>query len=217
MARLTRLRWGAAPAPPDNHAARERLIDAATECFMRYGVVKTTVEDVAASANVSRATVYRYFSGREELILGVLMRSGGRFLEELSHLVDDADDLGKGIVDGVLHTMGAIRRDTSLALLFAPEAVGLTTSVAGASDALFALTTQFLHPRFEAAKAEGTLRAGLDLDDAAEWTVRTILSLVTVAGPRERTVEELRAFLETYLVPALVVTPTQRGGERAAG
>src|SRR3546814_653757 len=101
---MARLRWGT-DAPFDTDAARERLINAAEACFLRYGVMKTTVEDVAAHANVSRATVYRYFAGRDELILGVLLRDGGRFLEALGQRLDAAEDLEQAIIDGVVYTL----------------------------------------------------------------------------------------------------------------
>jgi AcrR family transcriptional regulator len=169
--------------------------------------MKTTVEDVAAFANVSRATVYRYFAGRDELILGVLLRDGGRFLEMLGQRLDDAEHLEDAIIDGVLYTLAAVRQDENLALLFAPETAGLTTSIAGASDALFGMTARFLRPYFEKGLADGTLRIGLDLDEAAEWTLRAILTLITVEGPRKRTEAQLRRFVQTYLVPALIATP----------
>ena len=43
--------------PVTTDATRERIIDAAEECFGRFGVAKTTVEDIAAAAKLSRATV----------------------------------------------------------------------------------------------------------------------------------------------------------------
>lgn len=207
---MARLRWGT-QAPFDTDAARERLLDAAEASFVRYGVMKTTIEDVAAFANVSRATVYRYFAGRDELILGVLVRDGGRFLEVLGRRLDLAPDLETAIVEGVLQTVAAVELDENLGLLFAPGTVGLTTSIAGAADALFGMTARFLRPYFEKGRAEGTLRAGLDLDEAAEWTLRTILTLITVEGPRKRTEADLRGFLQTYLVPALITTPRHPG------
>lgn len=204
---MARLRWGE-EAPTDTDAARERLIDAAEMCFHKYGVMKTTVEDVAAIAKVSRATVYRYFAGRDELILGVLLREGARFLDRLGSRIDAAQNIEDAVLLGVLYTLKAIRADENLALLFAPEVAGVTTSIAGASEALFTLTADFLLPYFEAAQVAGTLRPTIDLDDAAEWTLRTILSLVTVDGPRKRTEPQLREFLQSFLLPALIVAPT---------
>ena len=203
---MAKLRWGT-EAPHDTTAARERLIDAAEACFQRYGVGKTTVEDVATAAKVSRATVYRYFADRDELILGVLLREASRFLEGLAAEIDRQSDFERALVNGVLFTVDAVRSDPNLALLFAPDAIGITTSVAGASEAMFALTTAFLRPFFVAARDDGQLRADIDLDDAAEWTVRTVLSLLAVHGPVERTATGQRQFLSTFLAPALVCTP----------
>ena len=70
---MSQLRWGDA-VPSDTAAARERLVDAAETCIDRFGLAKTTVEDVAREAAVSRATIYRYFANRDELVLAVLLR-----------------------------------------------------------------------------------------------------------------------------------------------
>lgn len=203
------LRWGT-EAPPDASAARERIIDAAEACFQRFGVAKTTVEDVATRANVSRATVYRYFDGRDDIILGVLLRQGSRFLDRLEHRLATEPDLRSAILAGVIYTIKAVRADDVLAMLFSSESAGLTGTVAGTSDALFRTTADFLRPQFERARRVGDLRPDVDIDDAAEWTLRVILSLLTVSGPRTRTEDELRAYLDTFLIPSLVTD--RRGG-----
>lgn len=203
---MSQLRWGE-DTPADPSDARRRLLDAAEACFARYGVAKTTVEDVAATAKVSRATVYRYFSDRDELLLGVLIRDANRFRAKLDKRVRRVDDFAASIVDGVVYTIAAVRSDPRLAMLFTPEAAGITTSIAGASDVLFAQTAEYLRPRLEAARAAGHLRRGLDLDDAAEWILRTTLSLLTVEGPVRRSEPAIRRYLLTFLVPALVTAP----------
>ena len=80
-------RWGADTRMGVDDAVR-RLIDAAESCFDHYGVAKTSVEDIADEAKVSRATVYRYFAGgRDEQLDGIgadvdgseLFHSGGIF------------------------------------------------------------------------------------------------------------------------------------------
>lgn len=199
---MARLRWGE-EVPTTTESARERLIDAAEECFERYGVSKTTVEDVAKAANVSRATVYRYFDGRDSLILGVLEREGGRFMKRLDKRILREPDLATAVVEGVLFTVKAVRADPRLALLFAPEAVGLTVNVPGATEAMFKLATAFLRPWLESAREAGQLRPGVAVDDVAEWIVRAVLSLLTTRL-RSRSLAEERRFLETFLIPPIV-------------
>lgn len=200
---VPKLRWGS-EAPTDSDEARERLIDAAEACFERYGVMKTTIEDVAATARVSRATVYRYFEGRDELLLGVLVREGKRFLDRLANIFINEPNFGVALVEGTIFTIAAIREDDKLALLFTPDAAGTTGSVAGSSEAIFALTADFMRPFIKAAAASGQLRSGLDVNEISEWTLRTVLSFLMVKGPTERDEFAVRQYLKTYLLPAVV-------------
>lgn len=204
MARTLRDSWRR-DAPTSVEAARDRLVDAAEACFTRFGVAKTTLEDIASEAGVSRATVYRYFEGgRDEIILGVVLREGQQFLESLRRRVQREDTLGDAIVEGVLYTVAAVRKNEHLALLFAPEVAGHTTSIAGASTALYELTGDFLQPIFEEAREAGQLREGVVAEDAAEFVLRMILSLLSVAGPRKRSQAKEREFLRTYCAGAVV-------------
>lgn len=188
-------------------SARTRLIDAAEECFQRYGVAKTTVEDVAKTANVSRATVYRYFDGRDALILGVLEREGGRFMKRVEHRLGRQPDIASAIVEGVLFTVKSVKGDPHLALLFAPEAVGLTINVPGATEMMFKIATSFLRPMLDAADEAGQLRPGLTIDEVAEWILRAVLSLLTTEPPVRRSAADQRRFLKTFLVPSIVDGP----------
>lgn len=186
--------------------ARDRLIDAAEACFSRFGVSKTTLEDIASQAGVSRATVYRYFEGgRDEIILGVVLREAGVFLDALQRRVERESNLADAIVEGIVYTMASVRKNEHLALLFAPEVAGQTTSIAGASTALFELTTDFLRPIFEQAQQQGQLRDGVVAEDAAEFVLRTILSLLSVEGPRRRSDAKQRQFLRTFCAGAIVL------------
>ena len=45
-----------------------RVITAAYACFERFGISKTTVEDIARGAKLSRQTIYRYFSGKDDIL-----------------------------------------------------------------------------------------------------------------------------------------------------
>lgn len=53
---------------------REAALDAAEVLFRRYGYRKTTVEDIAAEAGMSRATIYLHFRGKEEIALAWVAR-----------------------------------------------------------------------------------------------------------------------------------------------
>ena len=114
------LRWGAA-APNDPDIARDRLLDAAEACFERSGISKTTVEDVAKQASVSRATVYRYFAGRDAVVSGVILRATERYLRRVRGRVEAQPNLGSAILEFVEVTIRAAHRDETIALLFTSD------------------------------------------------------------------------------------------------
>lgn len=53
-------------------ATRRAIVRAARACFLSSGVAKTTFDDIAKRAGVSRATVYLYFSSKKDLLLIML-------------------------------------------------------------------------------------------------------------------------------------------------
>jgi AcrR family transcriptional regulator len=46
----------------------EKILEAAIRTFLRYGARKTSMNDIAKAAGVSRQTLYDLFGGKEELI-----------------------------------------------------------------------------------------------------------------------------------------------------
>jgi len=50
---------------------RRRILEAAGRCFAEDGFAKTTVEGIARAASVSKALVYTYYHGKEELLAAV--------------------------------------------------------------------------------------------------------------------------------------------------
>ncbi|MEU0137182.1 TetR/AcrR family transcriptional regulator [Streptomyces sp. NPDC006296] len=53
-------------------AARARLLDTATRIFYAEGIHAVGVDRIIGEAQVTRATLYRHFAGKEELVLAYL-------------------------------------------------------------------------------------------------------------------------------------------------
>lgn len=58
----------------DAPSARERLIDTSYELFTRRGICDVGVDEVVAKAGVAKATLYRHFSSKEDLVLAFMDR-----------------------------------------------------------------------------------------------------------------------------------------------
>jgi AcrR family transcriptional regulator len=55
-------------------SARERILSAAYELFSRRGIRAVGTDEVIERAGVARATLYRHFATKDELVLAVLQR-----------------------------------------------------------------------------------------------------------------------------------------------
>lgn len=64
------------------------LLDAARDVVMRFGYRKTTLEDIADQAGVSRATLYYYFPNKEEVFRALIAREIESFQQILAEAVD---------------------------------------------------------------------------------------------------------------------------------
>jgi AcrR family transcriptional regulator len=67
-------------------ARRRQILDAAALCFARNGFHATSMQDVLKEADLSAGAVYRYFSGKEELIAAII----GEVLGEVRGAFEEA-------------------------------------------------------------------------------------------------------------------------------
>src|ERR1700737_1793114 len=91
-----------AVAPTEQNTAEARVIDATLRCIARFGVGKTTLDDVAGEAGCSRATVYRLFpGGKDRLLEAVVVHETARFATGLTDALSGICDVEELIVAGV--------------------------------------------------------------------------------------------------------------------
>ncbi len=77
---------------PDDARARKRLriLEAATELFVSQGYRKTSVDEVARAAGVSKGTVYLYFKGKTDLLVFAIGLEKWRHKDVLAAVFDPA-------------------------------------------------------------------------------------------------------------------------------
>lgn len=66
--------WSFAAISPAT--ARERILSAATRLFCNHGFAATGIDAVVAEAGTAKATLYKHFTSKEELIAAVLEAEG---------------------------------------------------------------------------------------------------------------------------------------------
>ena len=197
-------------------AATERWLDAAESCYTRFGPAKTTVEDVAQAAGVSRATLYRHFKSRDDLLVAVIVREAARLAAEAEIHLRRFDDVGAWIVEGMLLCLREIPRRPLLAMLFAPEEVGVASRLVLTSERLLEIGADILRPMFEPARRRGLLRESVEIEALIEWVLRILMSYLTVPSRRAGTDAELRHLLRVMILPAVLESSAARPNSETA-
>lgn len=73
--------------PPERKTARQRLLDAADELFYAHGVHVVGVDRIAERAGVTKATLYRIFGSKENLVRAYLEEHLRRRQESVGAIV----------------------------------------------------------------------------------------------------------------------------------
>lgn len=195
-------------AAPDDLAPR--VLDATMTCLARFGVAKTTIDDVAREAGCSRATVYRYFANRPALVAAAVDRD----LDELSARVLAAGEREDDLTDAVTAMFVAAARyltshePLQRALEHEPGIVLPALSFEG-GDHLFAEAGRRFAPAL--ARFVPPDRASR----AAEWCTRVLLAyLHPDRAPFAMTDESrVRELVARHVVPALRPAPSLRSNQ----
>ena len=171
------------PSDPD-----PRLIAAALDCFLSFGVRKTSLTDVADRAGVSRATAYRTFHDKNGLVKAVAEAEVGRFLLRLDEAVTWEAPLADALAQAITFTLRYLSDHAVLQRLIASEPEQLTDVVVprpGEPSLVRALLPAVVE-RFVRTHHD-VLR--VPVDQAAEWLLRMAISMLlspdtTLPDPR---------------------------------
>lgn len=97
----------------------DQILKAAISVFSRYGVAKTTMNDIAAEAGVARQTVYNAFPGKTEILRAAVGQAMDEALDAIKAAWSDTDDLGERIdiyfAAGPIKWFDAVRATPELA------------------------------------------------------------------------------------------------------
>jgi AcrR family transcriptional regulator len=190
-------------ATDDRLAVQEqRIVDAALRCIARWGVAKTTLDDVAREASCSRATVYRLFPGGKDAVLEATVRAEvARFYAGLAERLDGAgDDLEDLLVAGAVFTSREIAGNRALQFVLAHEPGMILPLIAfNRMDRVLRAVSEFAAPYLEPhVGAEEAPRL-------AEWVARIVLSYML--SPAEavdvRDEDSVRRLVRTFVFPGL--------------
>ena len=172
-----------ASAAPDPLSLCDRLLAATYQCVMRFGLGKTTIEDVVKESGLSRATIYRQFpGGRDELLLETVGWELANYFNALADHVRDAPDLEQLFEQGLVFAHRSVTEHLVLRKILDTEPERLLPLLTVESAKTLPFIADFLHPYLLREAEQGRLRPDVEIDRAAEYLARAILSLINAPG-----------------------------------
>lgn len=192
----------------EGDASRIRLLEAARDEFSRIGVARTTLDDIAKLANLSRVTIYRKFRTKDELVDAVIFREFQSYLDDFGAQMSRGHSAADRLVIGFVSSIRTFATNPLIGYLLANEPAILVDSITEGGNMLAAIS-QFVAHQLRVERNAGNIADSIDVELTAEILVRLSASFLTAPSQLIDTTDEkhLETIARTYLVPMLGPAP----------
>lgn len=178
------------------------IADGFMSCVARWGVGKTTVEDIAREAGVSRATVYRHFPGGKNAIAATAWSLDvSEFISAVTERILDARDLEDALVLGMTTVAEHFGRHPALNFMRVHEPAEFERLVSfERMDTILLASGTSMAPLLE--RFLDSTRAF----DASLWIARILVSYLSEPARYVDlgTERDVRRFVRTFVLPGVM-------------
>ena len=165
-----------APAAGED-AVADRIAAAALEQFAEFGLRRSTMEDIARRAGVSKMTVFRRFTSKQGLVEDVIARELRRGLAEIDRRWGAGSTIQERLVEGFGFAVSFVRGHPLFDKLLRAEPDMLLPLLTVDGAPVLALYRTLIAERLQA-EIDAGRAAPADVDQAAEVIARLGISLV---------------------------------------
>ncbi len=180
----------------------ERILDAALAEFTDYGLRRSSVDDIRRRAGVNRATVYRRFGSKNDLVEATFQRWILGLLVDTAAAVSDRPTVRERLVEGFVRSVLIVRTDALVGRLLTSEPETFVPYLTTAGSPILRTCREFLAGQCRELQSRGQA-PHVDADAAAEIALRLAQSVVLTPDSYFGLADEaaLRAFADRYVGP----------------
>lgn len=177
-----------------------QILDAAVITFQNLGIRRTTMDDIARAARLGRATLYRRFPQKSDLVEAALLHELRRFLAGLDRTVASAPTVRERLVEAFVAGASGVRAHPLLSRLLATEPNDVLPYLTLDGGPIIAIARAYLAEQIREGVDTGEISV-VDPDRTAEILTRIAHSMaLTPAGLLPATDDEpTRAFVRIQL------------------
>ena len=166
------------PPAAERDATTDAIIAAAYDQFASLGIRRSTMEDVAKRAGVSRITVYRRFADKEKLMTAVVLREAERFFGTFRDAVARHANIEDQMAEGLIVLLRFTRTHELFGRLLETEPETVLPHLTSRGMPLVEAARTFLAAQLERGKKTGHIAEGVPSTIVAEVCVRLAHSLM---------------------------------------
>ncbi len=172
----------------------DRLVRAADLALQRDGVESVSIDAIAASVGVSRATAFRHLGKRDEMVVTVALSRSRRFIAECRELMCSQVGAFAQLEAAFVYLVRELSNDPIIRELFS-----LRTSDDLGPDA-YEMAVVTLGPAVEEGRMAGDLRSDVSRDQIVAWIIE---QLYLAIQHHDRSETAVLHRVREFLAPAL--------------
>jgi TetR/AcrR family transcriptional repressor of uid operon len=154
----------------------ERILEAAREELVEFGMRRTSLDDIARAAHVGRATLFRRFPNRDALMLALAAREAQRSIASVDAQVAPIEDPDEFLVAGALTVVHEIIGNELLRRLLVTDRGRMLPLLSGKGTAILTMGRLYMSAQLHRLQDQGARLTG-DPEVISELLARLVLSL----------------------------------------
>lgn len=188
------------------------VIRAAREKFLRYGVNRTTMADVARDVGISRQAMYEYVASRSDLVDAVLLQRIREIADALKPLSNDSVSFADGFIETSVAAIETARSDEELMnIVTTGPSDRIQDVVTGPFPEVHEIVDNLLGPILQRGQRAGQLRTDKSLTEMIDWIRVVYLIMISQPVPENN---DVRRMVSDFLLPSLMFSRyDSRAGE----
>jgi AcrR family transcriptional regulator len=187
---------------PEYAEVKHGMVDAAIELIAEKGLRKFRFEELAEKIGYNRATIYRYFDSKHDLVTEVMMALMHQITNDIIEETAGTEKVTTQTFTDSLHKLiTSLRTDPRYAIIM--DAQNVESFARLTHEYFSAITTDMLEKYLMDAPAGRVLKEGMAMDDAVHWLMHQIISY-GFFGLKGEDEEQQKAYLEKMVVSVIV-------------
>lgn len=193
---------------PEYAQVRQRIIGNAIELLAEAGLQKFRFEALADKLDCNRATIYRYFDSKRELVNEVMLTLMHQITDDIVAATSEQEVVTpKSFAQSLHGIITQLRTDRRYRIVM--DAGNVTTFAELTREHFSAVTTDMLQRHMQPDAHSNVLKAGVTLEQVVPWLIHQIISYGFFGLPGS-TAAAQQAYLEKMVAPVIMQDPDSK-------